>query len=243
MFGSKFLMVVAAAIGFAFAQAPAFAETSSDATTSGPTIAAAFDVTKPYPTDLVIGYSNAPVTIIEYASLTCPHCAHFHTTVYPTLKKDWIDTGHVKFVYRDFPLDQSAFFAAIAVSCLPVEQRPKAIASLFENQSTWPATSFEDGLDALAKKLADPAADISAAKFGVASLFKRDVDPAFDLAKARACIADTERQKRVATPALDIRKADQIKGTPAIFINGKEFTGTRSVETLGKAIQDLLATK
>ncbi len=221
MLRSRFLMVAAAAVGFAISHLPAQAETQPSAPTmDGPTIAAAFDVSKPYATDLVIGYPTAPITMIEYASLTCPHCAHFHNTVYPTLKKDWIDTGKVKFVYRDFPLDQSAFFAAIAVSCLPVEQRPKAISSFFEHQSDWPSASFETGVGALLTK---------------------DVDPGVDLAKVKACIANTEQQKKVATPALDIRTAKQIEGTPAIFLNGKPFTGTRSVETIGKAVQDILA--
>jgi protein-disulfide isomerase len=219
----KFLLTIVAAVGFAFSQAPASAEVTPDSgPLGGPTIAAAFDVSKPYATDLVIGYADAPITIIEYASLTCPHCAHFHNDVYPTMKKDWIDTGKVKFVYRDFPLDQSAFFASIAVSCLPVEQRPKAIASFFENQSAWPSASFETGVGALLKK---------------------DVDPNVDLVKVKACVANEDQQKKVAVPALDIRQAKQIEGTPAIFINGKPFTGTRSVESIGEAIQDLLATK
>lgn len=217
MLASKFI-IAAALLGLTLS--PVRAEVTPDASSSGPTIVAAFDVTKPYATDLVIGYPTAPVTIIEYASLTCPHCAHFHNTVYPSLKKDWIDKGLVKFVYRDFPLDQSAFYAAIAVTCLPVEQRPKALATLFKNQSDWPSVSFEDG---------------------VGKFLKQDVDAAIDFGKIKACVATVDQQRQVAQPALDIRQAKQIEGTPAIFINGKPFTGTRSVETLGKAIQDLLA--
>ena len=64
------------------------------------------------PTDHVLGDPKAPVTIVEYASLTCSHCAHFHIQILPEIKKKWIDTGKVKLVYRDFPLDQVAVKAA-----------------------------------------------------------------------------------------------------------------------------------
>lgn len=240
----RILAALTAVFGFAFSQLPAAADTTPDATSmNGPTIVDAFNVSKSYETDLVIGYPDAPITVIEYASLTCPHCAHFHNEVYPTFKKDWIDSGKVRFVYRDFPLDNSAYRSSIAISCLPVTQRPKAISSLFANQNTWPTTSFDEGVDLVAKKQTDPSVDLSSATLGVAALFKRDVDPAVDIEKLKACLLSTEQQRKVAVPALEIRQAKAIEGTPAIFINGKPFKGTRSVETLGKAIQDELASQ
>src|SRR5258707_9855730 len=69
------------------------------------------------PGDHVLGDPNAPITLIEYASLTCPHCAHFDTQILPEVKKKWIDTGKVKLVYRDFPLDQIAAKAAQIAEC------------------------------------------------------------------------------------------------------------------------------
>src|SRR5437667_12366782 len=67
--------------------------------------------------DMVLGEQNAPVTIIEYASMTCPHCAHFHETTYPELKKKYIDTGKVRFIFREFPLDQLAAAGFMLARC------------------------------------------------------------------------------------------------------------------------------
>ena len=69
------------------------------------------------PTHHVLGDPKAPVTLIEYASFTCPHCAHFDTQILPEVKKKWIDSGKVKLIYRDFPLDQTAVKAAQLAEC------------------------------------------------------------------------------------------------------------------------------
>src|SRR5260370_31551236 len=69
--------------------------------------------------DRILGNSDAPITIVEYASLTCPHCAHFANEVLPELKKKWIDTGKAKLVLRDFPLDEPALRAAMIARCAP----------------------------------------------------------------------------------------------------------------------------
>ena len=71
-------------------------------------------------TDRVLGDPEAPVTILEYSSLTCPHCASFHTQTLPQVKEEWIDTGKAKLVYRHFPLDRLALYAAMTASCLPM---------------------------------------------------------------------------------------------------------------------------
>ena len=67
--------------------------------------------------DLVLGKADAPVTIIEYASMTCPHCANFHKTTYPALKTKYIDTGKVRFIFREFPLDDLAVAASMLARC------------------------------------------------------------------------------------------------------------------------------
>src|SRR5262249_61306086 len=76
------------------------------------------ELMKPGPLpDLVLGNADAPITVVEYASMTCGHCAHFHTTVFPTLKEKYVDTGKVRFIMREFPLDNLAAAAAMLARC------------------------------------------------------------------------------------------------------------------------------
>src|SRR5690348_8330724 len=86
------------------------------------------------PDDRSIGKADAPVTIVEYASLTCPHCAHFDTEVLPKLKEKWIDSGKAKLVFRDFPLDQSALLAATVARCEPPDRFYGFVDELFRTQ-------------------------------------------------------------------------------------------------------------
>ena len=89
------------------------------------------------PTDHVLGDPKAPITLIEYASFTCPHCAHFHTQILPEIKKKWIDTGKVKLIYRDFPLDQVAAKAAQIAECTPGDRYFGVIDLIFRGQPQW----------------------------------------------------------------------------------------------------------
>jgi protein-disulfide isomerase len=87
--------------------------------------------------EFVQGKPNAKVTVVEYASLTCPHCAHFDVEYYPALKKDYIDTGKIKYIYRDYPLDARAMGAAVIARCVPNNRGMELIDILFKNQNTW----------------------------------------------------------------------------------------------------------
>ena len=87
--------------------------------------------------DRILGKADAPVTIIEYASLTCPHCAAFEKDILPKIKSEWIDTGKAKLVFRDFPLDGSALKAAIVARCAPPERFYGFIGVLFAQQGSW----------------------------------------------------------------------------------------------------------
>ena len=99
----------------------------------------------------MLGDPKAPITIIEYASLTCSHCAHFHTQVLPEIKKKWIDTGKVKLIYRDFPLDQVAAKAAQIAECAGNDRYFGVLDIIFRGQPQW-ATSA-DPIAELAKPL------------------------------------------------------------------------------------------
>ena len=99
--------------------------------------------------DHVLGDPNAKVTVIEYASLTCPHCAGFHTTILPELKKLYIDTGKVKLVFRDFPLDRVALQASLLAECVPADRYFAMVDMLFQTQAQW--SRARDPQDALSK--------------------------------------------------------------------------------------------
>jgi len=87
--------------------------------------------------EFVQGNLKAKVTVIEYASLTCPHCAHFMQEEYPKLKKEYIDTGKIKFIYRDFPLDNLAMGAAVLSRCVPGDRGHVMVEMMFKNQLEW----------------------------------------------------------------------------------------------------------
>src|SRR5205085_6766892 len=87
--------------------------------------------------DQVQGAADAPVTIIEYASMTCPHCAHFHETIYPELKKKYIDSGKVRFIFREFPLDPLAAAGSMLARCAGKNKYFPMIETLFAQQKDW----------------------------------------------------------------------------------------------------------
>ncbi|MBV9016396.1 MAG: DsbA family protein, partial [Alphaproteobacteria bacterium] len=104
------------------------------------------------PSDRILGKADAPITIIEYASLTCPHCAHFNTQVLPTLKEKWIDTGKAKLVLRDFPLDEPALRAAMVARCAPPDKFYPLIDTFFAQQEQWVTSrDYRAALEKLAK--------------------------------------------------------------------------------------------
>lgn len=98
---------------------------------------AKWDPYSPMPHDVVIGNPNAPITVVEYASLTCPHCGRFHRESMPAFKKEMVDTGKAKIIYRHFALDQSALAGALAVSCAPEALRSGVMEVLFDEVLEW----------------------------------------------------------------------------------------------------------
>ncbi len=160
------------------------------------------------PTDHVLGDPNAPITVIEYASLTCSHCAHFHTQILPEIKKKWIDTGKVKLVYRDFPLDQVAAKAAQIAECAGKERYFGVVDLIFRSQPQWAAAS--DPLAELAKPLR------------IAGLGENEI---------KACLAN-EAMSNAVLNDYRMGEAMGVNSTPTLFINGQLYRGSRSVEEL-----------
>lgn len=167
-------------------------------------------------TDMVIGSDKAPVTIVEYASMTCPHCAHFDETTFPELKKRYIDTGKVRFILREFPLDPLAAAAFMLARCAGEKDTGKYYAmvdTLFRQQQTWAVAKPLDPLLAIAKQ---------------AGFTKETFD---------ACLANQKLLddiQKVRQQAIDQFK---VKSTPTFFINGTEHVGAFTVEDMAKLIE------
>lgn len=153
-----------------------------------------------YENETYEGSPDAPIVLIEYASLTCPHCAAFHREGYPLLKP-FIEAGQLAYVHRDFPLDGVAYRAALAARCLQGEDYFAAIEALYENQRDWRGGGSEDEL----------AVEIS-------SLTGQSVE------EYKACVGDQTNQQTIIERYNTAVEDLGVDGTPRIFINGDPFT-------------------
>ncbi|MDP9196048.1 MAG: DsbA family protein [Pseudomonadota bacterium] len=170
------------------------------------------------PDDRVLGNPDAPVTIIEYASLTCSHCAAFHRDVLPRLKNEYIATGKVRFVFRDFPFDQYALNAAILARCADQTRYFGLLDLLFRNQEKW--AMADDPLKALQQLGA------------LAGVSPQQYDQ---------CLSDKALEKQIAQMRLDAETGLKVDSTPTLFIQGTErISGTRPYETYTAAIDRAL---
>ncbi len=183
-------------------------------------VSARADVPKLNPDDRVLGKPDAPVTIFEFFSFTCPHCADFAVHTFPKLKAEWIDTGKAKLVYRDYPLDRNALKAAMLARCAPPERYPAFFETLFQQQSTWGPTN--DPTPAL-RRIAT-LGGISGEQFD-------------------KCMGDDALSKSIAAAEFDAQKNYGVDSTPTFYINGKKYTGAQPYsEADGKGAEWYFAT-
>ena len=177
------------------------------------------DLAKPIKTDIILGNKNAPVTIIEYASLSCPHCAAFYEEAFVKLKKEYIDTNKVKYIYRDFPLNQPALAASILSLCQFNDHKNpqnyyKFLEILFKAQDDWAfAEDFTEKLRNIA--VLD---GISAEKFAV-------------------CMKDSHLQEQILKSRLEAAKLLEIKSTPTFFINDEVISGYNGWKNIKNKIE------
>ena len=168
--------------------------------------------------DRILGNPNAPITIVEYASLTCPHCAYFADDILPQIKKEWIDTGKAKLVLRDFPLDGEALRAAMIARCAPPDRFYAFIDTFFADQDKWvQASDFQAALARLAE---------------LGGMSKAAVD---------SCLKDTALENKILQGRLTAGKQLGVDATPTFFINGAKFTGAPTVEQFNKLLSGLPA--
>ena len=169
------------------------------------------------PADVVIGKPDAPVTIVEYASMTCGHCAAFHMTIYPKLKEKYIDTGKVKFVFRDFPLDNLAAAVSMLSRCVGGEGPSAFVSEMFKRQNEW---AFGQG---------NP----------LPRLFEIARQTGFTEASFNKCLGDTKLLEQIEAGRKRASEKFGVNSTPTFFINGKKLVGG-SVADFEKAIDPLL---
>lgn len=200
--------IVGAAAGFGyFKQTAKLSEAPSDA----PKEAAKLEqeILAPKPNDIIIGDKNALVTIVEYSSLSCPHCAEFHEKVLPDVEKEFISTGKAKLVIRYFPLNEAAEKAAETVECAGRNglKREDFLRTFFRMQKEW---AFDDSFLKNLKQIA-----------GIGGL---------DSASFDSCINDKDLETRILNMRLEAATKLHVSSTPSFFINGVKYVGDPSIE-------------
>jgi protein-disulfide isomerase len=166
--------------------------------------------------DVVMGDANAPVTIIEYASMTCSHCATFHNTTYPAMKKKYIDTGKVKYILREFPLDPLAAAGFMLARCSGNDKYYPIVEMLFQKQNEWVTQNPIPPLLALAKQMG------------------------FTQESFEACLKDQKVLEAIESVRTHGAEKLGVNSTPTFFINGKKVNGSLTIQELDKQIEPLL---
>ncbi|MDH6268469.1 protein-disulfide isomerase [Rhizobium sp. SG_E_25_P2] len=163
--------------------------------------------------EVALGKDDAKVTIVEYMSMTCPHCARFHNSVFEEIKQKYIDSGKARFVLREFPLDNRAAAAIMLARCAPKEQYFPMVSALFKSQMTW--ATAEDGRAALLQmsKLAG-----------------------FSEQSFEACLTNQKLLDDVNATREKASKDFGVDSTPTFFINGKRYAGEMSVAEMSALI-------
>jgi protein-disulfide isomerase len=169
--------------------------------------------------DRQLGPDNAPVTIVEYASLTCPHCANFHKTTLPELKKRYIETGKVRLIFREFALNPLDAGAVMLARCVDKDKYFDFIDVLFRNQETW-----------VVQKPIEP-------------LLKISQQAGFSKESFETCLKNQKLLDGIEAQRNRAAEKFGVNSTPTFFINGKIARGGLSVEELDKQLKPYLDDK
>jgi protein-disulfide isomerase len=181
---------------------------------------AAADVAKPVSLpDMAVGPADASVTIVEYASMTCPQCAAFTEQVFPKIKSEFIDTGKIRFVFREFPLDIKAAAGSMLARCIAKTDAGKYFAVvdlLFKQQNEWAGPKTTEVLKRIGKQ---------------AGLTEQNVED---------CLKDQALLDKIAADQKYANEVLKVNSTPTFFINGEMLKGETSFEEFAKKINPLL---
>lgn len=206
-------------------RAESAAATADDPTPAAGDEAQAFDGTS----DIVLGQADAPITVIEYASMTCSHCAEFHTNVFPEFKKHYIESGRAKFVMRHFVLNGPDLAASMIARCAPQDRYYALIDLFLKRQNVWMPRW---------QALGQPAPDATLADLAIKADMDDFVRPAgITSSRVKECL-DNEGLRN---DLLKMRGAGQqefnITGTPTLIINGKVYDGEQTFAAFDKALR------
>jgi protein-disulfide isomerase len=167
---------------------------------------------------LSIGNPDAKVTVKVFSSLTCPHCATFHTSIFNKLKKEYIDEGLVRFEHHAFPLDLAALNAEVVVRCqTDNEKKFKLLEEIYNKQTFWAVGSDINKINDLIKKVGSD----------------------FDLTeeKMNACLENSNVQDEILNERIEAQKKYKIESTPTIFVNEKKYSGKVDYKKFKKIIE------
>ena len=170
--------------------------------------------------DFVIGNEDAKITIIEYASLSCSHCADFHINTLETLKKEYIDTGKVKMVFRDYPFNYPALLGSMVLRCIPENYRYDYMNALFKLQTDWVNKKNRQTIQELYKIMQS------------GGMTKEEYD---------ACIYNTELENEILESVMEAQNQFNIKSTPSFIINGNLIEGNKSIKEFRQIIDKILS--
>ena len=177
----------------------------------------ALDITED---DFFIGNPDAPVTIIEYASLSCNHCAEFHLNTLPKIKEEYIDSGKVRFVFRDFPLNLPALYGSMVLKCVPEDFRYAYQEALYQLQNTWVIRESAKSNKELFKIMQS------------GGMSKEEFDN---------CISNTELEQKILQVLMDAQEEFDIKSTPTFIINGEKLGGNKDIKVFRQIIDKILS--
>ena len=183
------------------------------------TIAAQAETDKSTVTEMILGDENAPIEIIEYASMTCPHCANFHSDVYPQLKENYIETGKVKFVFREVYFDKYGMWASMIARCAGPDRFFGVIDQMFDKQKTWSRAGN------------DLAIVTELSKIGKLAGLGED--------QINTCLQDADNLRNLVGWYKANMEEHKISGTPSFAIDG-EMVSNRSYKELSALLDEKL---
>ncbi len=170
--------------------------------------------------DFIIGNDNAPITIIEYASMSCSHCANFHNNTLPDLKKEYIDTGKVKYVFRDFPYNYPALLGSMLMRCIPSEVRYDYMNALYKLQNKWVVRENSVTRKELYKIMQS------------GGMSKENFDD---------CLSNVDLENQILEEIIAAQSEFNIRSTPSFLINGNLLEGDKSIKVFRQILDKILS--